>query len=170
MSGGGGVALSFSGSGCLAAYQFGAARCLVRNGGPLMRKVTHVLGCSGGSLVAAVLCKAPGQIELAIQHSLLCKNMSGVEAALAAVGPSAFRHGSTGESQSQPQLVIATATAGAPREERFHEEVWESNEDLLACLRASCHIPPECVPHSCVSCCASHLASAGCQLRHPESP
>ena len=50
------MALSFSGSGCLAAYQFGAARCLVRNGGPLMRTVTHVLGCSGGSLVAAVLC------------------------------------------------------------------------------------------------------------------
>ena len=129
------LALCFSGSGCLAAYQLGVARCLRRNGAPMMKRVTHVMGTSGGALVATVLARAPDHLDSVIEHSLDCRNMTGVEAALAAVGPDAHRAG-------QPELVVVTATATAPRRQRRFT-AWESNTDLLACLRVSCHIPAD---------------------------
>jgi len=137
------LALCFSGSGCLAAYQLGVARCLRRNGAPMMQRVTHVVGTSGGALVATVLARAPDHLDSVIEHSLACRNMAGVEAALAAAGPDAHRAGQRDCQSGQiPELVVVTATAAAPRRQRRFT-AWESNADLLACLRASCHIPAD---------------------------
>ena len=63
--------------------------------------------------------------------------MTGVAAALAEVGEFAFAQQCH---EGRPTLVVATATAAAPRLRRLHD-LWNSNDDLLDCLRASCHIP-----------------------------
>ncbi|KAJ1478353.1 hypothetical protein T484DRAFT_1904683 [Baffinella frigidus] len=116
----------------------------------MMRRVTHVMGTSGGALVATVLARAPDHLDSVIEHSLHCRNMTGVEAALAAAGPDAHR-------ADQPELVVVTASAAAPRRQRRFIE-WENNEDLLACLRASCHIPAEFHPLDLLSPVASSYA------------
>jgi hypothetical protein len=152
------LALCFAGSGCLAAYQLGVVRCLQRHGAPLLSRVTHVIGCSGGALVAAVLVRAPAYTDLAIEHSLRCRNMTGVEAALAAA---ANDSGATAQASpcATPTLVIAAATAATPRRLCMFSQ-WESSAELLGCLRASCHIPSDFHPLDAVSPFASSYTSA----------
>jgi predicted acylesterase/phospholipase RssA len=155
------LALCFAGSGCLAAYQLGVARCMQRHGQPLLSRVTHVVGCSGGALVAATLARAPEQTDLAIEHSLLCRNMSGLEAALAAAAAAASSGYTDVHLQRDglPVLVVATATAAAPRRLRMFSD-WESTSELLTCLRASCHIPGDFHPLDALSPFASSYKSA----------
>lgn len=154
------LALCFAGSGCLAAYQLGVIRCLQRHGTPLLSRVTHVIGCSGGALAAAVLAHAPAHTELAIEHSLRCQNMSGVEAALAAAASRVDESRKTHTTLSvRPVLVVAAATAAAPRRLRLFAH-WESTDELLSCLRASCHIPSDFHPLDAVSPFASSYTSA----------
>jgi hypothetical protein len=142
-SGSGPVALCFSGSGCLAAYQLGAARSLQRHGAALLERVTHIVGTSGGALVAAVMAKAPDHLELAIEYSLQCQNMSGVEAALAAQGQDAHR-------ANRPELVVVTASAETPRQRKDFTK-WSSNQNLVECLKATCHIPHDFHPLDLIS-------------------
>ena len=117
------MALCFAGSGCLAAYQLGVVRCMQQNGASLLSRVTHVVGCSGGALVATVLTRAPAYIDLAIEYSVRCRNMSGVQAALAAAADADDE--TTGQNtqtsrNEPPTLVITAATAAAPRREVGH--------------------------------------------------
>lgn len=157
------LALCFAGSGCLAAYQLGVVRCLQRHGSPLLSRVTHVVGCSGGALVAAVLARAPAHTDLAIEHSLLCRNITGVEAVLTAAAAAATASKGGGAdapywSSELPTLVVAAATAAAPRRLRLFSN-WGCTTELLTCLRASCHIPTDFHPLDVVSPYASSYAS-----------
>ena len=158
------LVLCFAGSGCLAAYQLGVVRCLQRHGAPLLSRVTHVIGCSGGALVGAVLVRAPAWTDLAIEHSLNCRNISGVEAALAAASAAAAAEDNcvpkAQVSDNQPPtLVIAAATAATPRQLCMFSQ-WEDMAELLTCLRASCHIPSDFHPLDALSPFASNYTSA----------
>ena len=153
------LALCFAGSGCLAAYQLGVVRCLQRHGAPLLSRVTHVIGCSGGALVAAVLVRAPAWVDLAIEHSLHCQNLSGVKAALGAAADDGCPKAQLSSPGETPTLVIAAATAATPRRLCMFSQ-WENSAELLSCLQASCHIPSDFHPLDAVSPFASSYTSA----------
>eukprot|EP00961_Rhodomonas_salina_P259295 3503608-Rhodomonas_salina.3 len=126
-------AICFSGSGCLATYQFGVAQCLLKHGKPLMSTVSHIVGCSGGSLVAAVLARAPAKLDAAIQLSLQCKNLTAVQEVL-------DDHTLQQLAAGSPKLVVSTSTAALPAKEIQFSDFPEASI-LLNCLRASCHFP-----------------------------
>ncbi|PAV77903.1 hypothetical protein WR25_13998 [Diploscapter pachys] len=57
------VCLSFSGCGFLGSYHFGVVSCLLKNGQPLVSKVSRVSGASAGSLVASLFLLVPDKLN-----------------------------------------------------------------------------------------------------------
>mmetsp|Transcript_9836 Transcript_9836/g.19617 ORF Transcript_9836/g.19617 Transcript_9836/m.19617 type:complete len:269 (-) Transcript_9836:136-942(-) len=144
-------ALCFSGSGCLAIYQFGVIQCLLKHGQPLLSTVSHVVGCSGGSLVAAVLVNAPSKLDEVIKMSMQCQNLTVVEKVLdegdgiivqdrLCPPTNTNTHAIIQTHLHRPKLVVSTASAKLPSEEVQFSN-FRNTRELLDCLQVSCHIP-----------------------------
>jgi predicted acylesterase/phospholipase RssA len=119
---------------------------ICRAGKGVLSRVTHVIGASGGALVASVLARAPHRIDEAIEGALECRNHTAVtrilESRSAGTVISPLARGA--------RLVVSTADAEAPGqvEHRFefpaldHEsKPSDDAADLPECLRATCTVP-----------------------------
>eukprot|EP00941_MAST-03F_sp_MAST-3F-sp1_P003592 g3592.t1 len=127
--------VSFTGSGCLAAYQLGIARSLLMH----MHDNSHLLfnqfsGSSGGAIVAAVFSQAVKMskseslqlLDAAIEYSIQCK---------------LHKCGILLKDEFLEEDLIICCTTTSERQTKLYQK-FHSVDDLTKCLRASCTIPP----------------------------
>jgi hypothetical protein len=119
----------------------------------VLSRVTHVIGASGGALVASVLARAPHRIDEAIEGALECRNHTAVTRILESHSPRSF----ASPLARGARLVVSTADAEAPGlvEHRFSFSALDRQDNSLDAAAASAPAPqdaadlPECLRATC---------------------
>lgn len=142
------LALSFSGSGFLGAYNFGAAKRLMQEKKAIGEKVDRFAGASAGSLVAAILALAPEKLDAAIDT--LYSMADHVHAQrFGAMTPGYYLNEQlvtiiddflpTDIANAQGRLHISITKL--KKWENIMINKFDSRDHLISCLLASCYIP-----------------------------
>jgi len=126
------LGLSFSGSGFLTAYQLGVATSFREHAPELLEKVTCYLGASGGSVVATLLAAAPHQLNPFVnEFCLRGRNLSGLKELLPHDAHQLVNH----------RLCISVTEAHTGENRVLSK--FQSRDELVRSVEASCHIPPD---------------------------
>ncbi|EGT55308.1 hypothetical protein CAEBREN_26275 [Caenorhabditis brenneri] len=132
------LALSFSGSGFLGAYNFGAANRLMQEIELIVKKVDRVAGASAGSLVAAILVLAPEKIGSAIETLYSMADQVHAQR-FGAMTSGYYLNDQLVEVQ---RLIINDFLPKNIEKAQGKLHISITNRDhLISCLLASCYIP-----------------------------
>lgn len=140
-----GVALSFSGSGHLLAYQLGVASRLLAKESSWAHRITCFTGASGGALAAAVCTLLPSDRIAPFAEKEACAGRAflGLKAALASEGDFALAEAELNfelvKATDQQRLWISATQCTTGDNALFNS--FASPEDLVRCLEASLAIP-----------------------------
>ncbi|XP_064639179.1 patatin-like phospholipase domain-containing protein 4 [Lineus longissimus] len=141
--------LSFAGCGFLGIYHLGAAACIVKHGQGLLKNVERYGGASAGSLVAATLLCGRDKLQHCIDFTYnLAREIK--KKPLGALTPGynlivpleKFLREMLPEDAhdiAKDRLFISVTNMRTKKNEVFSE--YESREELIQCLLASCFIP-----------------------------
>lgn len=142
------LALSFSGSGFLGAYNFGAANRLMQENELIAKKVDRVAGASAGSLVAAILVLTPEKIDSAIET--LYSMADQVHAQRFGAMTSGYYlndqlvqiiNDFLPKNIEKAQGKLYVSITKLKKWENVMVNKFESRDHLISCLLASCYIP-----------------------------
>uniref|UniRef100_A0A8R1IPE1 PNPLA domain-containing protein n=1 Tax=Caenorhabditis japonica TaxID=281687 RepID=A0A8R1IPE1_CAEJA len=142
------IALSFSGSGFLGAYNFGAAKRLMQEDTKIAKKVDRFAGASAGSLVAAILVLAPEKIDASVE-TLYAMADEVNSKPFGAMTPGYYLNEELvkivddflPKDVSRAEGTLHVSVTKLKTWENLIISRFDSREHLIKCLLASCYIP-----------------------------
>lgn len=133
-------------------YHLGAAECLVKHGGKVLQNVQHFAGASAGALVSAVMLlsrdhlKDYTEFSYALADEVRAKPMGAFSPGYDVMDPvenklREYLPPNAHELATSKLYISLTDVTSKLQPKNYLVSKFDSNEYLIKCLLASCHIP-----------------------------